>query len=55
MPSVEAFVGIGMQNSGLGNPPVQQWGETLPTHLRALTAADKNAPPQSAYATPENA
>jgi len=53
--SVEAFVGIRMQNSGLGNPPVLQWGETIPSHLRALTTTDQNAPPQSAYATPENA
>ena len=30
MASVEAFVGIWMQNSGLGNPPVQQWGTTFP-------------------------
>ncbi|MDQ1470833.1 MAG: hypothetical protein QOJ99_2313 [Bryobacterales bacterium] len=54
MESIEAFVGIRMQNSGLGNPPirsayatpvyglygrlaVQQWGKTLPLHLRALT------------------
>jgi hypothetical protein len=53
MASVEAFDGIRMQNPGLGNPPVQQWGKTLPSHLRALTATDQNAPPQSAYATPK--
>ena len=40
MASVEAFIGIRMQNSGLGNPPVQQWGETIPSQLRALTATD---------------
>lgn len=28
MASVEAFVGIRMQNLGLGNPSVQQWGKT---------------------------
>jgi hypothetical protein len=55
MASVEAFIGIRMQNSGFGNPPVQQWGKTFPSHLRALTATNQDAPPQSAYATAENA
>ena len=44
-----------MQNAGLRNPPVQQWGETIPPHLCALTATDQNAPPQPANATPEDA
>jgi hypothetical protein len=44
-----------MQNTGLRNPPVQQWVETVPPHLRALTATNQNASPQSAHATPENA
>jgi hypothetical protein len=44
-----------MQNTWVRNPPVEQWVETVPSHLRALTATDENAPPQSAYATPEDA
>jgi hypothetical protein len=52
---LEALVGIGMQNVWVRNPRVEQWVETLPAHLRALTATDENAPPQSAYATPEDA
>ena len=47
---LEALVGIGMQNVWVRNPRVEQWVETLPAHLRALTATDENAPPQSAYA-----
>jgi len=35
-----------MQSAGLGNPAVQDWGETSPSYLRALAAADKDAPPQ---------
>jgi len=50
MNSVEALIGIGMQNTGLGNPSVQQWGKTFPSHLRALAATNQNAPPQPAYA-----
>jgi hypothetical protein len=44
-----------MQNTWVRNPPVEEWVETVPAHLRALTATDENAPPQSAYATPEDA
>ena len=40
MYGVEALIGIRMQNTGLRNPPVQQWVETIPTHLRALTATN---------------
>src|SRR5689334_9132343 len=40
MNSVEALIGIRMQNTRLRNPPVQQWVETIPSHLRALTATD---------------
>lgn len=43
-----------MQDTRGWNPPVQQWGEAVPAHLRALTATDKNAPPQPADATTEN-
>jgi len=43
-----------MQNTGLWNPPIQQWVKTVPPHLRTLTATDQSAPPQSAYATPED-
>src|SRR5215475_3236191 len=37
MNGVEALIGIGVQNAGGRNPPVQQWVEAIPTHLRALT------------------
>jgi hypothetical protein len=55
MNGVEALIGIRMQNTRLRNPPVQQWVETIPPHLRALTATNSGAPPQSAYAAPEDA
>jgi hypothetical protein len=45
MKGVEALVGIGMQDTWVRNPPVEQWVETVPAHLRALTATDQNAPP----------
>jgi hypothetical protein len=44
-----------MHSAGLGNPPVQNWGETSPSHLRALAATDKDAPPQPANATTKDA
>ena len=44
-----------MQSAGLGNPPVQDWGETIPSHLCALAATDKDAPPQPANATTKDA
>ena len=45
MSGVEACIGIGVQNAGWRNPPVQDWGKTCPTHLRTLTAADQNTLP----------
>ena len=51
----EAGIRIGMQSAGLGNPPGQDWGETSPSHLCALAAADKDAPPQPANATLKDA
>ena len=45
MSGVEACIGIGVQNAGWGNPPVQDWGETFPPHLCALTPADQNTLP----------
>jgi hypothetical protein len=45
MSGVEASIGIGVQNAGWRNPPVQDWGKTFPTHLCALTAADQNTVP----------
>jgi hypothetical protein len=36
----EASIRIGMQNAGLRKPPNQERGETLPSHLRALTATN---------------
>jgi hypothetical protein len=55
MNGVEALVGVRMHNARLRNPPVQQWVETVPSHLRALTPTAQTAPPQSTYATPEDA
>jgi Putative transposase len=40
MNGVEALIGIRMQNTGCRNPPIQQWVEAIPPHLRALTATD---------------
>ena len=51
----EAGIGIGMQNTGLRNPSDQEGGETIPAHLRALTAADEDAPPQPSNTTLEDA
>src|SRR5258708_16436515 len=45
MSGVEACIGIGVQNSGWRNPPVQDWGEAFPPHLCALTTADENTLP----------
>src|SRR5712664_544393 len=39
MSGVEACIGIGVQNAGRRNPPVQDWSETFPTHRCALAAA----------------
>jgi hypothetical protein len=36
MGGVEALIGVRVQNAGFRNPPVQQWGETIPSYLRAL-------------------
>ena len=40
MNGVEALVGIRMQNTWVRNPPVEQWVETVPSHLRALAATN---------------
>jgi hypothetical protein len=40
MDGVEALVGIGMRDTRVRNPPVERWVETIPAHLRALTATD---------------
>src|SRR5260370_37380283 len=45
MSGVEACIGIGVQNAGRRNPPVQDWGKTFPTHLCALAAANQNTLP----------
>jgi hypothetical protein len=55
MNAVEALVGIRMQNVRLRNPPVEQGVETVPPHLRPLTATNQNASPQSTYAPPKDA
>jgi hypothetical protein len=44
-----------MQSAGLGNLPVQDWGKTIPSHVCALSATDKDAPPQPANATTKDA
>jgi hypothetical protein len=51
----EACIRIRMQNAGLGNPPVQDWGEASPSHLGALAATDEDAPPQPANTTTKDA
>src|SRR6202047_3827575 len=45
MSGVEACIGIGVQNAGWRNPPVQDWGKSFPPHLCALTTADQNTLP----------
>src|SRR5207244_6827362 len=40
MNGVEALVGIRMQNTWVRTPPVEQWVETVPSHLRALAATN---------------
>jgi len=40
MSSGEASIRIGMQNAGLRNPPEQERGETISSHLCALTATN---------------
>ena len=37
------------------NPPVQQWGKSLPPHLCSLTAPDENTPPQPVDTSLEDA
>src|ERR1022692_156489 len=51
----KAGIRVGMQNAGLRNPPIEDWGETIPAHLCALTATDQDAPPQPANATLKDA
>jgi hypothetical protein len=41
----EASIGIGVQNAGWRNPPVQDWGKTCPPQLCELAAADQNTLP----------
>src|SRR5260370_15340828 len=55
MSGVEASIRIGVQNAGRRNPPVQDWGKSFPTHLRALTTADQNTLPYPAHAKLEDA
>jgi hypothetical protein len=55
MSGVEACIGIGVQNAGWRNPPVQAWGKTFPPHLCALTPADQNTLPEPAHAKFEDA
>ncbi|MBV8811156.1 MAG: hypothetical protein JO033_21015 [Acidobacteriaceae bacterium] len=37
---VKVLIGMGMQNAGHWNRAVHHWGETIPSHLRALAATD---------------
>src|SRR5512147_1215522 len=55
MNGVEASIRIGMQDAGWCYPPCQDWSNSLPSHLRALAAADQDIPPQSVDATFEDA
>lgn len=38
MSSVEACIRLGMQNTGFGNPSIQEWRKSLPPHLCSLAA-----------------
>jgi hypothetical protein len=40
MSGVEALTRVGMQDAGFRKPPVQQWDETIPSHVGTLTATD---------------
>ena len=40
MSGVEALIWVRVQNAGFRNSPVQQWGETIPSYLPALTATN---------------
>jgi hypothetical protein len=40
-----------MQNAGLGNPSIQEWGKSLPSHLCSLAAPDEHTPPQPVNTT----
>jgi hypothetical protein len=53
MSGVEALTGMGMQNAGRRNPPVHQWGETLPPNLRTFASTYQNTSPEPANTTPE--
>jgi hypothetical protein len=44
-----------MQNSGYGNPAVQERVETIPSHAGALTATDQYPPPQPTNTMHEDA
>jgi len=50
MGGVEAVTGMRMQDAGRRNPSVDQWGETLPSNLRALTSTYQSTSPASANA-----
>src|ERR1019366_5688028 len=50
MSGVEACIGIGVQNAGRRNPPIQDWGKTFPSHCCALATADQNTLPEPAHA-----
>src|SRR6202046_3504835 len=55
MSGVEAGVGIGMQDSGYGYPPVEDRSQRLPLLLCALAATNQNVSPEPIYALSEGA
>ena len=55
MSGVEAGIGIGVQDTGIGQPPVEDLGERLPFLSCALTSADQNIPPEPVDALSEDA
>jgi len=55
MQSGKASHGIRRQNAGSWNPSAQERIESVPPHLRTLTAADEHGPPQPADRTTKDA
>ena len=55
MSGVEACIGIGMEDMGLGNPSLEEWGKSLPPHLCSLAATDENTSPQPVNPTLKDA
>jgi hypothetical protein len=53
MGSVEANVGVGVENVGARNPSIEVWAHGSPSRSSPLTAAAQSLPPQSAETFPK--